>query len=653
MITKILIANRGEIARRIIKTAKKLGVLTVGIYTNDEPYNAWADEADEKIFLPGNALSETWLNMDKIIDLALESSCNAIHPGYGFLSENAAFARKCSEQQLVFIGPSAETMELMSDKIVSRSFAKKAGVPVAFALEGNQETILNQAHTLPYPVIIKASAGGGGKGMHIVYNADELEKKLEKAQREANNWFGNGTVYVEQYFEEARHIEVQILGDNHGNLIHLYERECTLQRNYQKIIEEAPSPTLNQQQREAICASAVTLAKAAKYNNAGTIEFLWTNNEFYFLEMNTRIQVEHPVTEMITGLDLVELQLAVSNNLPLQIGQKDVKVNGVAVEARIYAEKPEENFKPTAGLLHHIKTLTHPRLRFDNTYESGNEVVTTYDGMIGKLIVHQNQRHEALQWLAQCLSETQIHGVETNLSFLYRLVTHPKVISNAIYTRFINNELELINRIEGNNNSLEIFLAAYAAALLNTKTAQKNTWTQHNSIIAVAKQTVLLNGTLIDFKLIMQPKGFQLVLNQKMFNVFYHSLNNNTINLVIDGIKHKVIVTKGRDAFWVQYKNQLSVLRSQHILSQASLPKKEGINGTVSDFEIKSPLHGKIASIMVHPGQTVEQGTNILTIESMKTENHIASPATGIVDLILIEKDALVKEDQLLITFKN
>lgn len=653
MITKILIANRGEIARRIIKTAKKLGILTVGIYTRDEPNNIWADEADEKVFLSGNALSETWLNMDKIIALAQDASCNAIHPGYGFLSENAAFARKCSEQQIQFIGPSAEAMELMSNKIVSRNFAKKAGVPVTFALEGNQKTILNQANTLPYPVIIKASAGGGGKGMHIVRNANELETKLEKAQREANNWFGNGTVYVEQYFEEARHIEVQILGDNYGNIIHLYERECTLQRNYQKIIEEAPSPTLNQQQREAICASAVTLAKAAKYNNAGTIEFLWANNEFYFLEMNTRIQVEHPVTEMITGFDLVALQFDVSNNLPLRIRQKDVKINGVAIEARIYAEKPEKNFKPTAGILHHIKTLTQPRLRFDNTYESGNEVVTTYDGMIGKLIVHQNLRSEALQWLAQCLTETQIHGVETNLPFLYRLVTHQKVISNEIYTRFINNELELLNRVEVNDSFIEIIIAAYAAALLNTKTAQKNSWAQHNSIIAVAKQTVLINGTSVAFKLIMQPMGFQLVLNKNMFNVFYHYLNNNIINLVIDGIKHKVIVTKGKDAFWVQYKNQLSVLRSQHLLSQASLPKKEGINGTVSDFEIKSPLHGKISSIMVHPGQTVEQGTNILTIESMKTENHIASPATGIVDLILIEKDALVKEDQLLITFKN
>ncbi len=653
MITKILIANRGEIARRIIKTAKKLGIQTVGICTSNELTNAWADEADEQVFLSGKNLSETWLNADKIIALAKESSCDAVHPGYGFLSENAAFAQKCGEQQLLFIGPSAHVIELMGDKIGARSFAKNAGIPVAFALEGNQETILKQAHNLPYPVIIKASAGGGGKGMHIVQSAGELKKKLEKAQGEANKWFGNGTVYVEQYFEEARHIEVQILGDNHGNVIHLYERECTLQRNYQKIIEEAPSPTLNQQQRETICSAAVKLAKAANYNNAGTIEFLWANNEFYFLEMNTRIQVEHPVTEMITGLDLVELQLAVSNNFPLQIRQKDVKINGVAVEARIYAEKPEENFKPSAGILHHLNIVANPMLRFDGAYHPGAEIVTSYDGMIGKLIVHHNQRHDVLQGLAKGLTETQIHGVETNVSFLYRLLTHPKVINNNIYTRFINNELDLLNKTESNDNSFEIIIAAYAAALLATRSVQKSTWSLHSSIVAVAKQTVLLNGALIDFKLIMQPKGFQLVLNEKMFNVFNHSLNNNTINLVIDGIKHKVFVTKGRDAFWVQYKNQLSVLRSQHLLSQASLPKKAGINGTVGDFEIKSPLHGKISSIMVKPGQTVEQGASILTIESMKTENHIASPATGIVDMIWIEKDALVKENQLLMTFKN
>ncbi len=653
MITKILIANRGEIARRIIKTAKKTGILTVGIYTNDEPNNAWANEADEKVFLPGNALSETWLNMDKIIELALETSCNAIHPGYGFLSENAAFARKCSEKQLVFIGPSAEAMELMSDKIISRSFAKKAGVPIAFALEGNQETILNQAHILPYPVIIKASAGGGGKGMHIVYTADELKSKLEKAQREANNWFGNGTVYVEQYFEEARHIEVQIMGDNYGNVIHLFERECTLQRNYQKIIEEAPSPTLNEQQRETICEAAVKLAKTANYTNAGTIEFLWANNEFYFLEMNTRIQVEHPVTEMITGLDLVALQFDVSNNLPLQIGQKDVKINGVAVEARIYAEKPEEHFKPTAGRLHHIKTVKHPQLRFDNTYESGDEVVTNYDGMIGKLIVHQNQRSDAFHWLAECLSETQIHGVETNLPFLYRLVTHPKVKNNTVYTRFINNELEQLNRVESNDNSLMIIVVAYAAAILDTKAEKKIAWFQHNSILGVTKQTILINETPIECKLITQPKGFHCYLNGKMFNVFYYSLNNSAMHLVIDGVKYKAMVTKGNDAFWVQHKNQLSIVRSQHLLSQASLSKKGGINGTVGDFEIKSPLHGKISSIMVKPGQTVEQGSSILTIESMKTENQIASPAKGIVDMIWIEKDALVKENQLLMTFKN
>jgi acetyl/propionyl-CoA carboxylase alpha subunit len=653
MITKILIANRGEIARRIIKTAKKQGILTVGIYTSDEPNNAWADEADEKVFLSGNSLSETWLNADKIIALAHETSSNAIHPGYGFLSENASFARKCEEQKIIFIGPSADTIELMGDKLGARSFAKKAGVPLAFALEGNLKTLVEKAHTLPYPVIIKASAGGGGKGMHIVYTAGELKNKLENAQREASSWFGNGTVYVEQYFEEARHIEVQILGDNFGNVIHLYERECTLQRNYQKIIEEAPSPTLTQHQRETICEAAVKLAKAASYTNAGTIEFLWANNEFYFLEMNTRIQVEHPVTEMITGIDLVALQFAVSNNLPLKIGQKDVKINGVAVEARIYAEKPEDNFKPSAGILHHVKTLSHPMLRFDNTYESGNEVVTNYDGMIGKLIVHQKQRSEAFHWLAQCLSETQIHGVETNLSFLYRLVTHPKVMNNTVYTRFINNELEELNRVESNDNSFIIIAVAYAAAMLNTLPEKKNTWFKHNSILGVTKQTVLINGTPIDYKLITQPKGFQFLLNENMFNVFYHSLNNNAINLVIDGVKYKAMVTKGIDAFWVQYKNQLSVVRSQHLLSQACLPKKAGINGTVGDFEIKSPLHGKIASIMVQPGQTVEQGTNILTIDSMKTENHITSPAKGIVDTIWIEQDALVKENQLLMTFKN
>jgi acetyl/propionyl-CoA carboxylase alpha subunit len=273
--------------------------------------------------------------------------------------------------------------------------------------------------------------------------------------------------------------------------------------------------------------------------------------------------------------------------------------------------------------------------------------------MIGKLIVHQKQRSEAFHWLAQCLSETQIHGVETNLSFLYRLVTHPKVMNNTVYTRFINNELEELNRVESNDNSFIIIAVAYAAAMLNTLPEKKNTWFKHNSILGVTKQTVLINGTPIDYKLITQPKGFQFLLNENMFNVFYHSLNNNAINLVIDGVKYKAMVTKGIDAFWVQYKNQLSVVRSQHLLSQACLPKKAGINGTVGDFEIKSPLHGKIASIMVQPGQTVEQGTNILTIDSMKTENHITSPAKGIVDTIWIEQDALVKENQLLMTFKN
>lgn len=444
MFSKILIANRGEIAARVIRTCKKLGIQTVAVYSEadaDSLHVKWADEA----YLIGKPrVSESYLNIEKIIEVAKETKAEAIHPGYGLLSENPMFARRCKEEGIVFIGPTADIIASMGSKIESRKTMAEAGVPIvpgiSFPLQDVEEAV-KTAETIGYPIMLKASAGGGGIGMQIVKNEEELRKAFEGNQKRAASFFGDGAMYLEKYIENPRHIEIQLLADYHGNYVYLWERECSIQRRHQKVIEEAPSPFLDEETRRKMGETAVQAAKHIGYTNAGTIEFLVDEQKnFYFLEMNTRLQVEHPVTEEITGLDLVEEQLRIAAGERLRYTQKDIQRSGHAIEVRIYAEDPK-TFFPSPGTITVFQLPEGEHVRNETAVTSGMAVTPFYDPMIAKLITKGENRQEAIARMLQALDRYQIEGIKTNIPMLKEVLSHPEFQAGHTTTHFVNTHL--------------------------------------------------------------------------------------------------------------------------------------------------------------------------------------------------------------------
>ncbi len=425
MIKKVLIANRGEIASRIIRTCKENGIQTVAIYSEADADSPYVKQADESYLIGPPRVNESYLRADKIIEIAKMANVDAIHPGYGFLSENGGFARQCEENGIIFIGPSAEVMEQMGDKIAARNMMKRAGVPI---IPGTDEAIDNVdeaiklANEIGYPIMLKAAAGGGGIGMQVVRSDDELQRTFESNSKRAEQFFGNGAMFIEKLVENARHIEVQVIADKHGNAIHLFERECSVQRRNQKVLEEAPSPFISEETRKKMGEASVKAAKEIGYFSAGTIEYLVDEHEqFYFLEMNTRIQVEHAITEQITGLDIVKLQLDVAEGKKLPLSQEDVARNGHSIEARIYAEDPV-TFFPSPGTIETYKEPSGEHVRIESSVKQGSQVTPFYDPMIGKLIVTGKDRAEAIQLLDKALDEYEITGIKTNIPMLKTVV---------------------------------------------------------------------------------------------------------------------------------------------------------------------------------------------------------------------------------------
>ncbi len=435
---KILVANRGEIAVRIIRAAREMGIKTAAIYAAADQDGLHRYEADEAIRIGEEALEDTYLNIGKIINAALESHSEAIHPGYGFLAENPELVLACKKSGLVFIGPSAEVMTLMGNKIKARAFIKSINIPlVEGAVHTKTEILIRKGKKIGFPLLLKAAAGGGGKGMRIVSNEAELNDGLEATSREARSYFGDGTVYIEKYMENPRHIEFQILGDHHGNVVHVCERECSIQRRYQKIIEEAPSVTLTQAVRKEMGDAAVRIARETGYTNAGTIEFLVDENlNFFFLEMNTRIQVEHPVTEMTTGIDLIKEQIRISSGHKLTVQQNQIRQKGHAIEARIYAEDPSNGFMPSPGKMNFYREPEGAGIRIDSSVNRAAEVRSLYDPMISKLIVYGKDRIQAIRRLEKALGQYTIHGIKTNTGFLRSVCNNKDFQSNRISTGF-------------------------------------------------------------------------------------------------------------------------------------------------------------------------------------------------------------------------
>lgn len=444
MFKKILIANRGEIAARVIRTCKSLGIATVCIYSEADKEAPHVKMADEAYGVGGPKVSESYLNIDKILEIAHLSKADAIHPGYGLLSENAEFARRCEEAGIVFIGPSADVISRMGSKIEARNIMEKAGVPVVPGISyplADAEEAAREAGRIGYPVMLKASAGGGGIGMQIVHSEAEIQKAFEGNRKRASDFFGNGAMYIEKVVENPRHIEIQILADSHGNIVYLWERECSIQRRHQKVVEEAPSIFLDELTRVKMGEAAVRAAKSIGYRNAGTIEFLVDGNKnFYFLEMNTRLQVEHTITEEITGLDLVAQQLRIAAGHSLNFGQSDVKRDGHAIEVRIYAEDPK-TFFPSPGTITKFAIPEGPGIRHELAVHEGSVVTPFYDPMIAKLVVRGKDRDEAIDRLQEALAHYQVQGIKTNIPMLQDVITHPAFRSGDTTTGFVDKYL--------------------------------------------------------------------------------------------------------------------------------------------------------------------------------------------------------------------
>lgn len=443
MIKKVLVANRGEIAVRIIRSCREANIKSVAIYSEPDRTSMHVRYADEAYWAGPGPSGQSYLNIPRIIEIARESGADAIHPGYGFLSENAEFAEKVREAGLIFIGPDAEAIRVMGDKMKARELMIKAGVPVVPGSgkldDTDEDSIKKIAEEIGYPVMIKASAGGGGKGMRLVWSPDEIIDAVRRAKSEAQNAFGDDTVYMEKYLQSPHHIEVQILGDNYGNIVHLFERECSVQRRHQKVVEETPSPFITDEVRKAMTDRAVAAAASVNYKGAGTVEFLVdAHMNFYFLEMNTRLQVEHPITERTTGIDLVKAQIKIANGEPLPFNQEDIKRTGHAIECRIYAEDPQNNFMPGAGKVLHITEPLGLGVRTDGYIYEGYEITVFYDPLISKLIVWGQNREEAVARMKRALYEYKITGVKTNIQFLERIMNTPDFIEGKYDTHFIS-----------------------------------------------------------------------------------------------------------------------------------------------------------------------------------------------------------------------
>ena len=462
-IRKILIANRGEIALRVMRTCKKLGITSVAIYSEVDKNAPFVKYADESVLVGPAPSNKSYLNQDKIIQEALNLSVDAIHPGYGFLSENAEFASKVSKAGIIFIGPSPKAIEIMGDKLSAKNAVLKYNIPMVPGLN-SEVTDINEAkksaEEIGFPILIKASAGGGGKGMRIVDKVSEFEDQMNRAVSEAENAFGNGAVFIEKYITEPRHIEIQILADQHGNIVHLFERDCSIQRRHQKVVEEAPSAILSDQMREAMGKAACDVAKACDYYGAGTVEFIYENDSFYFLEMNTRLQVEHPVTEMITDVDLVEEQINIAQGGELSISSSDLKIIGHALEIRVYAEDPLNDFLPDIGKIEVYKTPSGEGVRVDDAVEEGMDIPIYYDPMISKLIVHGKDRNDAINKMLKAIDDYDIVGVNTTLSFCKYAINHPDFRSGNFDTRFVNLNFSDPTILSANEDYLKAGLAA-------------------------------------------------------------------------------------------------------------------------------------------------------------------------------------------------
>ena len=685
MFTKILIANRGEIACRVIATAKKMGIATVAVCSEADKDARHVQLADESVLIGPAPSRESYLVADKIIAAAKQTGAQAIHPGYGFLAENEAFAKRVEEEGLVFIGPKHYSIAAMGDKIASKKLAIEAGVNT---IPGFNDVIENAEHAVKiaqgigYPVMIKASAGGGGKGLRVAFNDQEALEGFTACSNEARNSFGDDRIFIEKFVEQPRHIEIQVLGDAQGNVIYLNERECSIQRRHQKVIEEAPSPFISEATRKAMGEQAVALAKAVKYQNAGTVEFVvGKNQDFYFLEMNTRLQVEHPVTECITGLDLVELQLRVAAGEPLPLKQEDVKINGWAFECRINAEDPFRNFLPSTGRLVRFLPPTQTMwqgdtehlqgVRIDTGVADGGEISMFYDPMIAKLIVHGKDRADAIAKTREALNGFVIRGVQSNIPFHAALLAHPKFIAGDFNTGFIPEHYAQGFCAEDVHHDDPYFLQALAARLhmwyRNRAQGLQGKFWEGQKRLPGREFTVCTLGKQGENSYVKVSLGE--VELEKPLTVTVHAPDGDRIySLLVRNMLHEGAISgtvngkpftvqmergKGKDPLAIRVIHngaQIDALVLQPRTAELLKLMPYKAPPDMSKY-VLSPMPGLLAQVAVKVGQKVQAGERVAVIEAMKMENVLFAAQDGVVAKVLAEPGESLAVDQAIIEF--
>ncbi len=634
MFTKILIANRGEIACRIIQTAKKMGIKTVAVYSDADRNSLHVSQADEAIHIGPSPSTESYLVIEKIIQAALSSGAQAIHPGYGFLSENADFCRQCDANNLIFIGPPVEAILAMGSKSAAKNIMAKANVPLVPGYHGEDQStaILKQsADEMGYPVLLKAAAGGGGKGMRAVYQADEFDQALAAAKREAKSSFNDEIMLVEKYLQQPRHVEIQVFCDQHNNAVHLFERDCSLQRRHQKVIEEAPAPGMTEELRQRMGEAAIRAASAIDYQGAGTVEFLLdSNGEFFFMEMNTRLQVEHPVTEMISGQDLVEWQLRVANGEPLPCTQDQLTLKGHAFEARIYAEDPEHDFLPSTGKLTVLQApLETAHVRVDSGVIQGDEISVFYDPMITKLVVWDIDRERALQRLTQALSEYNIAGVTTNIPFLYNLASSQAFRRGDVNTGFIEEHEDEIFHRRQEDLDYAAPLAAQAILAARKESAQD-----------LAEQSNEPNSPwhLVNHWRVSDnsPQRINITIGTEQVEVTTES----------SALPANIKVVSDENGFNLFTPN--GVFHCAKTQPDLGLDQEQDSSGNLT-----APMNGTVVTLLVDIGATVAKGETLLVMEAMKMEHTIAAPSDGKVSEFFYQPGELVDGGAELLAFEK
>ena len=655
---KVLVANRGEIARRIFRTLREMGLATVAVYSDADRDAAHVQEADEAVRIGPASSTESYLDQEAVIAAAKAVGAQAIHPGYGFLAENARFAERCGEARLVFIGPTPEAIRHMGNKAEAKALAAKVGVPVldGFSLDNlDGEVIRQKAEKLGYPLLIKAAAGGGGKGMRVVSEPSDLDAALASAAREAEAAFGDGSLLVERFLASPRHVEIQILGDAHGRVLHLFERDCSVQRRHQKVFEESPSPAVDAELRVRMGEAAVALARAVGYRGAGTVEFLLeASGDFYFLEMNTRLQVEHPVTEAVTGVDLVRLQIDVAQGLPLRFEQSDLELSGHAIEARLYAEDPQKDFVPATGTVSLWAVPELPGLRIDSGAEQGDEVGIHYDPMLAKVIAHGRDRAEALRRLHRGLSELALGGLVTNRDFLLAVLEHDAFRRGDIDTAFLDRHLPAASRVRSvDAEVLDLHAVAATLHLFNERRQgpspvpagiptgwRNNRWRSQEQAFEHANGRLIVRYVAdrhdrfaID---IVDSEGEPRTLTARLVGA-----RNDVLVAEVDGVRRRFRIGGSH--------RSLSVYGLGKVSELTRVPRFPERQASAVAGGCAAPMTGRVVEVEVSEGDRVKTGDTLVVLEAMKMEHQFHAHADGVVQAVRVEAGQMVDPDEVLV----